>query len=330
MKILITGSSGFIGSQLSLALLKRGDEIFGVDNHNDYYDPKIKEDRLSLLRMYSNFKFFLCDILEKEVMDGIFSKTQPDLVINFAAEVGVRNSLKNPADYLRTNVLGFGAILELCRTHSIKNLIYASSSSVYGESEETPYSVEQRTDRPMSIYAASKKSNELMAYAYGSLFGIKTFGLRFFTVYGPWGRPDMALFKFTQAMLKGEEIDVYDNGGQYRDFTFIGDVIKSVLLVIDETQLHLDDSLEPCKKEFAAVYNIGHSDPLKLNDAIKVLEVAIGQKAKKNIMPIQLGDVRNTYAEMGGFKKHFGYVPNTSFEDGVSMFLDWYRSYYGV
>ncbi len=333
MKVMVTGAAGFIGSALSLRLLQRGDEVVGVDNLNDYYDVNLKKDRLSRLGSSNDFQFQLIDIVDREAMSALFSSNEFDAVVNLAAQAGVRYSIENPFAYIDTNLVGFGNILEGCRHHEVGHLVYASSSSVYGSNTAMPFSIHDNVDHPLSLYAATKKANELMAHTYSNLYDLPTTGLRFFTVYGPWGRPDMALFKFTRAMLAGESIPVFNYGKHRRDFTYIDDVVEGVVRVLDRPATSnpkwsgdnpdSGSSLAPWR-----VYNIGNNSPIELMDYIGALEKALDVKADMEFLPLQPGDVPDTYADVEDLVSEFNYKPATSVETGVSRFVEWYRGYY--
>lgn len=338
MKILVTGTAGFIGSHLALRLLQRGDEVVGLDNINDYYDQNVKYGRLQragiidslkegknipygkLLssKLYPNYKFIKLNLEDKEAMFELFKTQKFDAVCNLAAQAGVRYSLTNPDAYMYSNIIGFLNILEACRHHEVKNLSYASSSSVYGSNTKLPFSTSDSVDHPISLYAASKKSNELMAHTYSHLFGIKTTGLRFFTVYGPWGRPDMALFLFTKAALEGKAIDVFNNGEMLRDFTYIDDIVEGVVRVIDNPN------------DFYKVYNIGNNNPVKLMDFIEAIENKLGIEIEKNFLPLQAGDVPETYADVSDLVQDLGYKPQTPIQEGIDKFVDWYLEFFKV
>ena len=335
MKILVTGSAGFIGSMLSLKLLERGDEIVGLDNHNDYYDPKIKESRLDRLKAYSNYKHYKVDISNKKNLDDIFTDNKPKKVVNLAAQAGVRYSIENPLTYVNNNIVGFANILENCRNYKIEHLVYASTSSVYGANTKMPFSENDSANHPLSVYAASKKSNELMAHAYSYLHRLPTTGLRFFTVYGPWGRPDMALFKFTKAILEGKPIDVFNHGNHTRDFTYIDDIVEGVIKTLDfpaTINKNWKSNLPDPASSTAPwnIFNIGNNRPVPLMEYIDALEKNLNKKAKINFLPLQQGDVKDTYANVNNLKNKFNYKPSTSVIDGVSKFVKWYRDYYQI
>ena len=333
MKILVTGSAGFIGSMVAMKLLDRGDEIVGLDNHNDYYDPKIKESRLRELKKFKNYTHHKIDISNEENLKKVFSNFKPQRVINLAAQAGVRYSIENPLAYIKSNIVGFSHILENCRHHKVEHLVYASTSSVYGANTKMPFSENDSANHPLSIYAASKKSNELMAHAYSHLYKMPTTGLRFFTVYGPWGRPDMALFKFTKAILEGKPIDVFNHGEHTRDFTYIDDIVDGVIKTLEIPALRNNDWTgnfpDPSSSKAPwRIYNIGNNKPIKLMDYIKALEKNLNKKAKINFLPLQPGDVKDTYANIDNLKKKLNYKPSTSVIEGVSKFVAWYKNYY--
>ena len=335
MKILVTGSAGFIGSALSINLLERGDEVVGIDNHNDYYDPSLKEARLNRHLKHPNYRHIRMDIQDKESVELLFQENQFECVVNLAAQAGVRYSIENPLAYVNTNILGFAHILEGCRHNQVKHLVYASSSSVYGLNTKTPFSVDDNVDHPVSLYAASKKANELMAHSYSHLYNLPTTGLRFFTVYGPWDRPDMALQKFTKSILKSEKIQVFNYGKHRRDFTYIDDIVKGIILVLDQPANPNQswNSNEPDPGSSSApwrIYNIGNNSPVELLDYIKAIESALKIKANKDLMPLQPGDVIDTYADVNELVENFNYKPSTSINEGVSKFIDWYKNYYKV
>jgi len=333
MSILITGSAGFIGSELCIHLLTLGKKIVGVDNHNNYYDPRIKENRLARFLKHPNYRHLRIDLNDKKAIENVFDKYRPHKVVNLAAQAGVRYSLENPHAYLNSNVIGFLNVLEGCRNYKTQHLIYASTSSVYGGNTRMPFSENHNTNHPLSLYAASKKTNELMAHTYSSLFKIPTTGLRFFTVYGPWGRPDMALFKFTKSILDGNPIDVFNYGKHTRDFTYIDDIVKGIAKVINNPAT-IDKKWNSEKPDPATsnapwrIYNIGNSKPIKLMNYIKALEKKLGKKAKINFLPLQAGDVPDTYASIKNLKKKFNYYPKTPVFEGVSKFVDWYKDYF--
>ncbi|OQY03287.1 MAG: NAD-dependent epimerase [Planctomycetales bacterium 4572_13] len=349
MKILVTGTAGFIGFHLAQRLIARGDEVVGLDSVNDYYDPAIKYGRLAETSInkgqveynklitsstHDNYRFIQLKLEDKENLDTLFAGQKFDRVCNLAAQAGVRYSLINPQAYIDANIVGFVNILEACRHHDIGHLAYASSSSVYGLNESMPFSTSDNVDHPVSLYAASKKSNELMAHTYSHLFGLPTTGLRFFTVYGPWGRPDMALFLFTKAILEGKPIDVFNHGKMRRDFTFVDDIIEGVIRVIDHPPAGRSDwsgkTPDPsCSKAPYKIYNIGNSNPVELMDFIKAIEQALGKEAQKNMMPLQPGDVPATWADVSDLVEDLGYKPATSIADGVQRFIAWYREFYG-
>ncbi|MEN8207158.1 MAG: NAD-dependent epimerase [Pseudomonadota bacterium] len=333
MKVLITGSAGFIGSALSLRLLERGDEVVGIDNLNDYYDVALKEARLERTAAYDNFTDLRVSIDDREAMADIFSTHRPDRVVNLAAQAGVRYSIENPLAYVDTNLLGFANILEGCRHNGVKHLVYASSSSVYGSNTKMPFSVHDNVDHPVSLYAASKKANELMAHTYSHLYRIPATGLRFFTVYGPWGRPDMAYFKFTQKILAGEPIDVFNNGNHQRDFTYIDDIVEGVVRVLDRIPEPNPDWSGDAPDAASStapyrLYNIGNNQPVELMHYIEVLEDCLGKKAVKNMLPMQPGDVQATYADVDELVSAIDYKPAMSVEEGMARFVDWYSDYY--
>ena len=335
MKTLVTGSAGFIGSMLSLKLLDRGDEVVGIDNHNDYYDPKIKEARLEKLKKYPNYKHFKIDLSDQKNLEDVFKVYKPQKVVNLAAQAGVRYSMENPLAYINSNIVGFAHILENCRHHKISHLVYASTSSVYGANTKMPFSEQDSANHPLSLYAASKKSNELMAHAYSYLYQLPTTGLRFFTVYGPWGRPDMALFKFTRAILEEKPIDVFNYGNHTRDFTYIDDIVDGVIKTLESQATvnndWISDMPDPASSKAPwRIYNIGNNKPVKLMSYIEALEKGLGKKAKINFLPLQPGDVPDTYANVNILKEKFNFKPSTSVIDGVSNFIKWYKDYYQI
>lgn len=319
MDILITGVAGFIGAALARSLLSKNHHVVGVDNLNDYYDVGLKHSRLSTLADSNSFEFFQCDIADENNFAAIFKKRRFDCVVNLAAQAGVRYSIENPRAYARSNLSGFLNVLEVCREHEVPKLLYASSSSVYGISDRTPFRTEENTDHPISFYAATKKANEVMAHSYSHLYGLQTIGLRFFTVYGPWGRPDMALFKFTKAILSGAPIDVYNEGDLSRDFTYIDDIVKSI-----------DGVISSSDRQAHAIYNVGNGNPVQLMQFIRAIEHATGRTALLNYMPMQAGDVPATWADTESLFKVTGYRPKTSVEEGVAKFVRWFREYYKV
>jgi len=332
-KILVTGAAGFIGSFVSHGLLGRGDEVVGIDNLNDYYDGSLKEARLARLVDRKGFRFLKLDIADRQGMENLFSSEKFDKVVNLAAQAGVRYSLENPHAYIDSNIVGFLNILEGCRHHQVKHLVYASSSSVYGANETMPFSVHDNVDHPVSLYAASKKANELMAHTYSHLYGLPTTGLRFFTVYGPWGRPDMAYFKFAKAILAGDPIDVYNHGKMQRDFTYIDDVVEGVLRVLDKTAegnpVWEGASPDPGSSRAPwRVYNIGNHTPVELLRFIEVLEASLGKKAIKKMLPMQPGDVPATAADVSDLMADVGFVPATDIATGLRMFVEWYKDYF--
>jgi len=335
MKVLVTGSAGFIGSTLTLRLLERGDTVVGIDNHNDYYDPAIKEARLARFAGHPRYTHLRIDLADKQAIYKAFETHQPQRVVNLAAQAGVRYSIENPLAYIESNIVGFAHILEGCRHHGVEHLVYASSSSVYGANATVPFSVHHNVDHPLSLYAASKKSNELMAHTYSHLYQLPTTGLRFFTVYGPWGRPDMALFKFTRAMLAGEKIQVFNYGKHRRDFTYVDDIVEGVIRILDRpAPPNLDWSgAKPDPGSSAGpwrVYNIGNNSPVELMDYIGALEKALGRKAEMELLPLQPGDVPDTFADVQDLVDQFGYKPATPVEEGISRFVTWYKDYYRV
>ncbi len=335
MKILLTGAAGFIGMTTALRLLARGDEVVGLDNLNDYYAVSLKEDRLKRLTPHARFRFVKLDVADKTGIAALFEAEKFDRVIHLAAQAGVRYSLQNPHAYIESNVVGFTHILEGCRHSKVKHLVYASSSSVYGGNTKMPFSEHDSVDHPISLYAATKKANELMAHTYSHLYGLPTTGLRFFTVYGPWGRPDMALFLFTRAILEGRPIDVFNHGNMQRDFTFVDDIVEGVVRVLDRTaepdEAYDARSADPATSNAPyRVFNIGNNNPVQLLEFIACIEKALGRSATKNFLPLQDGDVPATYANTDALSAWVGFVPATPIESGVARFVDWYRGYYGV
>ena len=335
MKVLVTGAAGFIGSDLALRLLERGDQVIGIDNLNDYYDPALKQARLARTADHAHFTDVRIDLEDRDGIAELFDAHKPDAVVNLAAQAGVRYSLQNPHAYIDTNVVGFMNLLEGCRHNGVKHLVYASSSSVYGSNTKMPFSVHDHVDHPVSIYAATKKANELMAHTYSHLYRLPTTGLRFFTVYGPWGRPDMALFLFTRKILAGEPIDVFNYGKHRRDFTYIDDIVEGVIRTLDRVPEPNPDwsGDEPDSASSTApyaLYNIGNNQPIELMHYIEVLEDCLGMKAEKNLLPLQPGDVPDTYADVQDLVRDVGYKPAMSVEQGVANFVAWYRDYYKV
>lgn len=335
MKILVTGAAGFIGSHVAHHLLDRGDRVVGIDNLNDYYDVSLKEDRLERLTERPDFSFSRLDVADREGIEELFATQKPVRVVHLAAQAGVRYSLENPHAYVDANIVGFMNILEASRHVDLEHLVYASSSSVYGANRSMPFSVHDNVDHPVSLYAASKKSNELMAHTYSALYDLPTTGLRFFTVYGPWGRPDMAIFLFTRRILAGEPIDVFNYGNHRRDFTFIDDVVEGVVRVLDRVPEPNADWVGEAPDpgtSFAPyrIYNIGNQEPVELLHFIEVIEECLGRKAEKNLLPMQPGDVLDTCADVDDLVADVGYRPETAIELGVRRFVDWYREYYGV
>ena len=333
MKILVTGSAGFIGSTLALRLLERGDEVVGFDNLNDYYDVNLKRARLARLQVYPGFTEVRASLEDQTLLTNTFVHHQPQRVVNLAAQAGVRYSIQNPHAYVDSNLVGFVNVLEACRHHEVEHLVYASTSSVYGANTRMPFSVHDNVDHPLSLYAATKKANELMAHTYSHLYGLPTTGLRFFTVYGPWGRPDMALFLFTRAILAGQPIDVFNYGHHRRDFTYVDDIVEGVIRVLDRVATpNLDwssDAPDPATSRAPyRLYNIGSHRPVELMRYIEVLEDCLGRKAIKNLLPMQPGDVPDTYADVEALVQDVGYHPATPIEVGVARFVAWYREYY--
>lgn len=320
--VLVTGAAGFIGFHLSQALLKKNYMVVGYDNINDYYDVNLKYARLDVLKNFDNFKFIHADLADADAVNKVFEEYHPDIVVNLAAQAGVRYSIENPRTYIDSNIIGFFNILEACRHNPVEHLLYASSSSVYGNQEKTPFSVDDQVDRPISLYAATKKSDELLAFSYAHLYKIPATGLRFFTVYGPYGRPDMAYFGFTNKIFADEPIKIFNNGDMLRDFTYIDDIITGILNIL------------PCPPEADAngdmykIYNIGNNKPEKLMTFIETLEDVIGMKAKKEYLPMQAGDVYQTYADVSELEKNFGFKPQTTIREGLTNFINWYRDFY--
>ena len=334
MKILVTGSAGFIGNALAIRLLERGDEVLGVDNLNDYYDVQLKRNRLARIAGHPNFREARADIEDLAALERVFHEFRPQRVVNLAAQAGVRYSLTNPHAYVASNIQGFMNILELCRHNAVEHLVYASSSSVYGANTRMPFSVHDNVDHPVSLYAASKKANELMAHTYSHLYDLPTTGLRFFTVYGPWGRPDMALFIFTRKILAGEPIDVFNYGHHQRDFTYIDDIVEGVIRTLDgvaepNPAWHGDAPDPATSKAPYRLYNIGSNNPVELLRYIEILENCLGRKAQMNLLPLQPGDVPNTYADVDALIRDVDYRPTMPIEKGIERFVAWYREYYG-
>ncbi len=333
MKVLVTGAAGFIGSALAMRLLERGDIVTGIDNHNAYYDPTIKEARLARHANHPNYTHLRIDLADRKAVESFFATYRPQRVVNLAAQAGVRYSIENPLAYIDSNIVGFAHILEGCRHNGVEHLVYASSSSVYGANTAMPFSIHQNVDHPLSLYAASKKANELMAHTYSHLYNLPTTGLRFFTAYGPWGRPDMALFKFTKAILAGKKIQVYNFGKHRRDFTYIDDIVEGVVRVLDRPAPPNPawSSAIPDSGTSTApwrVYNIGNNQPVELVDFIAELERALGKKAEIELLPLQSGDVPDTYANVDDLVEEFHYKPATTVEKGINSFVDWYRNYF--
>lgn len=336
MKILVTGAAGFIGFHTSKLLMEKSHEVVGLDNVNDYYDPSLKEARLSLLKQNKLFSFTKTDLVNQEALEAVFKEHKFDRVVNLAAQAGVRYSLKNPKAYIDTNLVGFSNLIELCRRSEVAHLVYASTSSVYGANEKMPFSTHEAVSHPLSLYAATKIANEHIAHSYSYMFKLATTGLRFFTVYGPWGRPDMALFLFTKKILAGEPIDVFNQGDHARDFTYVDDIVEGVVRVTlaDPAVANKDwDSLKPDPATSIAnyrLYNIGHGKPEPLMKYIELLENYLGKKAEKNFLPMQIGDIAKTSADVSDLERDFGYKPSTTIEEGVKAFVEWYREFYKV
>lgn len=332
MPILVTGVAGFIGSAVAMQLLKQGKEVIGIDNLNDYYDVELKKNRLANCAAYNSFSFQCMDIVDRAAVAALFANHTFDIVIHLAAQAGVRYSLKNPAAYIDTNLVGFANILEGCRQHQINHLIYASSSSVYGANTKLPFSEQDSVDHPLSLYAATKRANELLAHSYAH-FGLPCTGLRFFTVYGPWSRPDMALFSFTRNILQGKPIQVFNQGNMLRDFTYVDDIVTSIIKMMDKIpEKHAAMDANPAISQCAnyRIYNVGNQQPVKLIDYIRVLEECLRKKATLEMLPMQVGDVPSTYADVSHLESLIGKLPHTSIEAGVAKFVDWYRDYYKV
>ena len=335
MLVAITGSAGFIGFAVSKYLLEKKINVIGIDNHNNYYDPRIKNKRVNILKKFPNYRHYKTDIKNKKKLKKIFNHNKIEKVINLAAQAGVRYSIKNPISYIHSNIYGFLNILEICKDHNIKHLIYASTSSVYGANTKLPFSEKDNTDHPLSLYAASKKSNELMAHAYSSLYNLPTTGLRFFTVYGPWGRPDMALFKFTKNIIEGKKIEVFNYGNHLRDFTYIDDIVSAVVKILFKPTKKNINSKKNIQDPFSSsipwrIFNIGNNKPIRLMEYIFALEKNLEKKAKLNYLPLQLGDMKNTFADISILKKNINYKPKISIQVGIKKFTDWYKNYYRI
>jgi len=335
MKILVTGAAGFIGFHTSMKLLGRGDTVVGLDNFNDYYDVTLKESRAAILDDYDEFKMVRIDLQDREGIEALFALEKFDKVVHLAAQAGVRYSIENPHSYIESNIVGTLHILEGCRHHKVEHLVYASSSSVYGANTSMPFSIHENVDHPLALYGATKKANELMAHTYSNLYDLPTTGLRFFTVYGPFGRPDMALFMFTRNIIEGKPIDVFNYGNHRRDFTYVDDIVEGVIRTMDNTASPNDswDSASPdpgTSKAPYRIYNIGNQQPVELMRYIEVIEDCLGRKAEKNLLPLQDGDVPDTYADAEDLKRDVGYKPNTPIEVGIKNFIDWYLEYYKV
>ncbi len=333
--VLVTGAAGFIGYHLAEALLARGDRVIGVDNVNDYYDVRLKEARLARLSQKPAFRFHRVDLVDGEALRAVFDAERPTRVVNLAAQAGVRYSLENPGAYVTSNLVGFGHVLERCRHGEVEHLVYASSSSVYGGNTRMPFSTHDNVDHPVSLYAATKKANELMAHTYSHLYGLPTTGLRFFTVYGPWGRPDMALFLFTRAILEGRPIDVFNHGDMRRDFTYVDDIVEAVVRLVDRpaapNPAFSADAPDPASSRAPyRIYNIGNHAPVELMTMIRILEAKLGRTAEKRFLPMQAGDVPATYADVADLEQDVGFRPATPLEEGIGRFVDWYRSYHGL
>ena len=333
MKVMVTGTAGFIGNHLAIKLLERGDEVIGIDNLNDYYDVNLKLARLGRIKDHALFTDMRADIADRERMEQIFKQHQPQRVVNLAAQAGVRYSIENPHAYIDSNIVGFLNILEGCRHNNVEHLVYASSSSVYGANEIMPFSVHDNVDHPLSLYAASKKANELMAHTYSNLYNLPTTGLRFFTVYGPWGRPDMALFLFTKAIKEGKKLQVFNYGKHRRDFTYIDDIVEGIIRTLDNVAQSNPDwsgaTPDPGTSKVPwRVYNIGNQNPVELMDYIETLEKYLGKTAEKELLPLQPGDVPDTYADVEALIQDVGYKPNTTIEQGIAEFVAWYNEYY--
>lgn len=335
MRVLVTGSAGFIGAALAGRLLDRGDQVFGIDNHNDYYDPTLKEARLARFASHPNYTHLRADLADAEAVNRSFHEFQPQRVVNLAAQAGVRYSLENPLAYAQSNLVGFVNVLEACRHGNVEHLVYASSSSVYGANRKLPFAVEDAVDHPVSLYAASKKANELMAHTYSHLFGLPTTGLRFFTVYGPWGRPDMSPILFAERIVRGEPIDVFNYGNHSRDFTYIDDIVEGVIRSMDHVA-EPDPMYDPTQPNPGTsnapyrIYNIGNDQPIQLMHFIELIEQNLGRSVEKRLLPMQPGDVADTWADVSALRRDVGYTPSTSIEDGVAKFVKWYRDYHHI
>lgn len=321
-KILVTGGAGFIGFHLSKSLLEQGCQVIGFDNLNDYYEVQLKLDRLAIIEKYDNYKFIKGDLADKDILEKIFKEEKPDIVVNLGAQAGVRYSIDNPEAYMQSNMMGFFNILECCRHYPVEHLVYASSSSVYGANKKVPFSTEDKVDNPVSLYAATKKSNELMAHCYSKLYGIPSTGLRFFTVYGPMGRPDMAYFKFAKKIMNGETIQIYNNGDMMRDFTYVDDIVTGVENILCNPPKANENGVQ------YKIYNIGNNKPEKLMDYIQTLEKCLGKEAKKEFLPMQPGDVYQTYADVTDLMNDFDFKPDTTIEEGLGKFVEWFKEYY--
>ena len=323
-KVLITGVAGFIGYHLAKRLIAENIFVIGIDNMNDYYSVELKKDRLKNIGERDNFLFIEASIENMDVLEDCFKDYKPDIVINLAAQAGVRYSIENPKAYIDSNVIGFFNMLECCRRYPVKHLIFASSSSVYGANKKVPYSTKDKVDTPVSLYAATKKTDELLAYSYSKLYKIKTTGLRFFTVYGPFGRPDMAYFSFTDKIMNDKSIQIFNNGDMYRDFTYIDDIIEGIVRLLDYIPKEDENNA------FYKIYNIGNNNPVKLMDFINILEESLGKSARKEYLPMQPGDVYQTYADIEELKRDTGFAPKTKLSDGINKFVEWYKKYYGI
>ncbi len=335
MRILVTGTAGFIGSALALRLLADGHSVQGIDNHNDYYDVTLKQARVDRLESYADYSHLRADLVNRQMMERAFQNFRPDVVVNLAAQAGVRFSIENPGAYIDSNIVGFSNILEACRTFNVGHLVYASSSSVYGANQEVPFSTQHHVNHPLSLYAATKRSNELMAHAYSNLFNLPTTGLRFFTVYGPWGRPDMALFKFTKSILEGRPIQLFNNGQHHRDFTYIDDVIECLIRVLHQKSTHNQSWDGQCPDPATSfcpwrIYNIGSSKQVSLMTYVRAIESELGREAIIERLPMQPGDVPETHADVADLIKDFDYSPQTLIEGGVKKFIEWYRAYFNI